>query len=75
MKIKLKFYAKIIKDLEFRAMNRGLKYLTLHSSLTAVSFYENNGFKKGYEGTHALARGEQMACVIMKKEIIGCTSH
>ena len=34
----------IIEDLEFRAKEQEIKALTLHSSLTAVPFYEKNGF-------------------------------
>ena len=59
----------IVKDLESRANQSGLKYLKLHSSLTAELFYKQNGFQKEKEGTHILATGEQMACVIMKKHI------
>ena len=60
----------ITKDLELKATQRGSKYLKLHSSLTAESFYRQNGFQREKEGTHILATGEQMACVIMKKQIV-----
>ena len=59
----------IARDLELRAKQSGLKSLKLHSSLTAESFYKRNGFKREKEGTHILATGEQMACVMMKKQI------
>ena len=75
------------KDLESRTKQSGLKFLKLHSSLTAEStvprlekaglavdrlprsFYKRNGFQREKEGTHILATGEQMACVMMKKQI------
>ena len=57
----------IIQDLESRAKEQGIKALTLHSSLTAVPFYEKNGFRAVKQSTHRLATGEDMACVIMKK--------
>ena len=59
----------IAKYLEFKASQNSLQYLKLHSSLTAEPFYLNNGFQKEQEGIHILATGEQMACVIMKKQI------
>ena len=59
----------IARDLESRANQSGLKYLKLHSSLTAEPFYKQNGFQKEKEGTHILATGEEMGCVIMKKQI------
>lgn len=59
----------IAENLALRASQSGSKYLKLHSSLTAESFYKRNGFKKEQEGTHILSTGEQMACVIMKKQI------
>ena len=59
----------IVINLESRTKQSGLKFLNLHSSLTAESFYKRNGFQKEKEGIHILATGEQMACVIMKKQI------
>ena len=59
----------IIIDLESRANQSGLNCLKLHSSLTAEPFYKQNGFQREKEGTHILATGEEMACVIMKKQI------
>ena len=59
----------IARNLESRAKQSGSKYLKLHSSLTAESFYKRNGFQREREGIHILATGEQMACVIMKKQI------
>lgn len=52
------------------ASNRsGLNYLSLHSSLTAEPFYRQNGFQRVKEGTHTLSTGEQMTCVVMRKQI------
>ena len=59
----------IAVNLESRAKQGGLKSLKLHSSLTAESFYKQNGFQREKEGTHILATGEQMACVIMRKSL------
>lgn len=56
----------IIENLKFRAKKAGITDLTLHSSLTAVPFYERNGFRQVKQSTHRLATGESMACVIMK---------
>ena len=59
----------IARDLELKANQSGLKYLKLHSSITAEPFYKKSGFQKEQEGIHILATGEQMDCVIMKKQI------
>lgn len=59
----------IAKDLESRAKQSGLKSLTLRSSLTAELFYKRNGFQREKDGTHILATGKEMACVMMKKQI------
>ena len=61
--------AAILKDLEFRAEAKGLKYLHLHSSITAVPFYRKNGFEEMKKGTHTLDTGLQMKCVMMKKNL------
>lgn len=56
----------IIENLKYRAKEAGITDLTLHSSLTAVPFYERNRFRQVKHSTHRLATGESMACVIMK---------
>jgi putative acetyltransferase len=59
----------ILKNLELRAKAKGLKYLQLSSSITAVPFYKKNGFKAEKQGTHTLSTGVKMACVMMNKKI------
>ena len=58
----------ILKDLEFRAKTRGLQSLQLSSSITAVPFYEKNGFKAVKKGTHTLSTGVTMVCMMMNKK-------
>ena len=59
----------ILKNLELRASQKGLKYLQLHSSITAFPFYQKNGFQKQRDGVHTLSTGVEMSCVVMKKGI------
>lgn len=58
----------ILRKLEERAQDLGLKSLHLDSSLNAVSFYQSAGFEPQEEAKHRLSSGVEIECVLMKKE-------
>lgn len=60
---------KLLRTLEARAREGGLKSLHLCASLNAVEFYERAGFERQYETSHRLANGIEIACVQMSKEL------
>lgn len=57
----------ILRTLEERAINLGVKELHLEASLNAVGFYERAGYKREKEAKHRLQSGIQIRCVMMKK--------
>lgn len=59
---------KILKHLEKRAINKGIKKIKVNSSLTAYNFYKKNGYKKFLETTDEI-KIEEIPCLAMVKEI------
>lgn len=59
----------ILRTLEGRARELGLKSLVLNASLNAVAFYERGGFASERAGTHTLANGAVIPCVLMSKRL------
>jgi len=57
----------LLKCVETKAKELGLDELSMHSSLTAVPFYEHHGYAKNGETLHTLASGDQMKAVAMEK--------
>jgi len=57
----------LLKTLEGKAREVGMKVLRMDSSLTAAPFYVSHGFCEVKRGTHQLAGGLMMACVNMEK--------
>jgi putative acetyltransferase len=59
----------LIKTLEAKARELGMKMLRMESSLTAVPFYVRHGFHELERGEHHMADGVLMACVKMEKAL------
>jgi putative acetyltransferase len=59
----------LIKTLEAKARELGMKMLRMESSLTAVPFYLRHGFRELERGEHRMASGVLMACVKMEKAL------
>jgi len=59
----------IISELEKIAVEKGLKYLSMDSSVTAASFYSSCGYSELERGEHKLRSGKRMACVKMHKNL------
>ncbi|MDQ3134397.1 MAG: GNAT family N-acetyltransferase [Acidobacteriota bacterium] len=60
---------KILRKLEERARELGVKSLRLNSSLNATAFYKSAGYKPQEESKHRLSSGVEIGCVLMTKEI------
>ncbi len=59
----------ILRRLEERARDVGLKSLKMDASLNAVPFYRSAGYESQTEKKHRLASGIEIACVLMTKEL------
>jgi putative acetyltransferase len=59
----------LLKTLEGKAREVGMKVLRMDSSLTAAPFYVRHGFRELRRGTHQLAGGLIMDCVYMEKRL------
>ena len=59
----------LFEKLEVKARELGMKVLRMDSSLTAVPFYIGHGFRELERGTHRLADGLMMNCVVMEKTL------
>ncbi len=57
----------LLKVLESKAIELGLRKLQMHSSVNAQKFYEKNGYKNLGKGSHLMRSGQKMACYIMEK--------
>ena len=64
---------KILRTLEALARDAGLETLRLNASLNGVPFYERAGYAWREQGTHRLANGAEIACVLMDKRLAGET--
>ena len=60
---------KIISALEKKALELGLRKLTLNASLNAVDFYKRAGFEALEEGKYRLNSGLEIRCMPMVKTI------
>jgi N-acetylglutamate synthase-like GNAT family acetyltransferase len=58
----------LLRKLEERACDLGLKTLRLNASLNAVPFYEKAGFVGHERSKYLLSTGVEIACVPMSKE-------
>jgi len=59
----------ILRRLEGRARDLGLKSLKMDASLNAVPFYRSAGYKPQKGMKHRLASGVEIGCVLMTKEL------
>lgn len=59
----------ILRLLEERARELGLKSLKIDASLNAVPFYKSAGYEPQKEMNHRLASGVEIGCVLMTKEL------
>lgn len=59
----------ILRRLEERARELGVKSLKMDASLNAVPFYKSEGYESEKEMTHRLASGVEIRCVLMTKAL------
>jgi putative acetyltransferase len=59
----------LVSKLEQIALEHGLEYLQLVSSITAEPFYASLGYEMLERSEHVLNTGGRMACVKMRKEL------
>ena len=59
----------ILARLEEMARDLGVTELHMDSSISAVPFYEANGFISLERGEHPMPSGNRMACVRMRKTL------
>lgn len=59
----------ILRRLEERARELGIKSLKMDASLNAVPFYKSAGYESQKQTTHRLASGVEIGCVLMTKEL------
>jgi putative acetyltransferase len=60
----------LVSRLEQIALEHGLEYLQLLSSITAEPFYTSLGYESLERSEHVLSTGGRMACVKMRKQIL-----
>lgn len=59
----------ILRRLEERARDLGIKSLKMDASLNAVPFYKSAGYESQKEMKHRLACGIEISCILMTKEL------
>jgi putative acetyltransferase len=61
----------LVREIERAARERGLSVLELDCSITAEAFYRKQGYEVRGRGEHILGNGQRMACVKMRKVLLG----
>jgi putative acetyltransferase len=61
--------AKLLELVEHKAIELKIFELTMHSSITAASFYERHGYAREGELVHTLASGVKMKVIAMRKSL------
>ncbi len=61
----------LIRKLEDAARHHGLTFLQVDSSITAEPIYLRAGYEVTERGDHTLHTGQRMACVKMRKTLVG----
>jgi putative acetyltransferase len=61
----------LVHGIERAARERGLSVLELDSSITAERFYRKQGYEVRERTEHILGNGQRMACVKMRKSLLG----
>lgn len=59
----------ILRRLEERARDLGIKSLKMDASLNAVPFYKSAGYESQKEMKHRLASGVEISCIFMTKDL------
>lgn len=59
----------LMKHIEADAVNKGVKYLEMDSSVTAMPFYKKMGYQVLKVGEHLLSSGQKMKCYKMRKNL------
>ena len=59
----------ILRRLEERARELGIRSLKMDASLNAVPFYKTAGYESQQEMKHRLTSGVEIGCVLMTKEL------
>ena len=60
---------RILLELEHRAHEKGIDYLTLCSTTNALGFYEHHGYNKAGQTFHELPNGVKLECTQMRKTL------
>ena len=60
---------KILLELEYRARQKGIGYLTLCSTTNALGFYEHHDYERDETSFHELPNGIKLDCVKMHKTL------
>jgi putative acetyltransferase len=63
--------SRILIQLEHLARERGVLQLQMDASVNAEAFYQHAGYEVVERGVHRLSGGHEMACVKMKKRLMG----
>lgn len=63
--------SRLLSALERLAVDAGSIELKLEASINAVAFYRARGYETVGPGTHQLPDGREMACVRMKRSLLG----
>lgn len=59
----------ILRRLEERARDLGIKSLKMDASLNAVPFYKSAGYESQKEMKHCLVSGIEISCILMTKDL------
>jgi GNAT superfamily N-acetyltransferase len=59
----------ILRRLEERSLDLGIKSLKIDASLNAVPFYKSAGYESQKEMKHRLANGVEISCILMTKDL------
>jgi putative acetyltransferase len=60
---------KILLELEYRARQKGIDYLTLCSTINALGFYEHHDYERDETTFHELPNGIKLECIRMHKTL------
>lgn len=61
---------KLLEQVENKARELGVSSLKMHSSLTAVPFYQHHGYSALNEVIHTLSTGAKMTAIEMRKDLL-----
>ncbi|MBI4452125.1 GNAT family N-acetyltransferase [Candidatus Woesearchaeota archaeon] len=61
---------RLLEYIERYAKNNGFKKLKLGSTITALEFYKNNGYKTIRKNHYIILQGVKIQCILMSKRLI-----